>query len=261
MAERHDVVFDFAPYRQQGITHLYLVNCLQQTDGRGPDDIDLDQCTPLVRFDLSERIAEGTDTSAIPPILNPELVRDAAGEWEYPGYAERDVPRSAAGVPTERVYVFDRGHGMWTVNGEIFGAHRNDTDGGVKLWKTREGSHPEIWRLVNKSGGWVHPIHIHLEQFKILDRMDNDAGYRRAPKPHEAGLKDTFMLHENETVRVITTFKDLNDHFDNQAGVLQDYVFHCHNIDHEDMDMMATKRLFTGAAPPPDPKPCDTDHD
>ena len=56
---------------------------------------------------------------------------------------------------------------------------------------------------------------------------------------------------------MIATFKDLNDHFDNTPGVLQDYVFHCHNIDHEDMDMMATNRMYTGAAPPRNPPLCD----
>jgi hypothetical protein len=66
-----------------------------------------------------------------------------------------------------------------------------------------------------------------------------------------------FVLHENETIRFITTFKDHNNHFDNTEGVLQDYVFHCHNIDHEDMDMMATKRLFIGDAPPNDPPDCE----
>lgn len=257
MAERHDVVFDFAVYRAQGVTQLYLVNCMQQTDGRGPDGVDRDRCTPLVRFDIGNTISGGVDPSAVPAILNPELVRDVNGDWSHPGYSEGDVPRDASGRPKERVFKFDRSHGMWTINGEIFGAHRNDTPGGVKLWKTMTGSHPEIWRLVNDSGGWVHPIHIHLEQFKLLDRSDSGGGNRRRPAAHEAGLKDTFMLHENETVRVIATFKDLNDHFDNQPGVLQDYVFHCHNIDHEDMDMMATNRLFTGAAPPPDPPACE----
>jgi FtsP/CotA-like multicopper oxidase with cupredoxin domain len=155
----------------------------------------------------------------------------------------------------ERVFRFDRSHGMWTVNGEIFAAHRNDTVGGVKLSKKPGDARPEIWRLVNDSGGWMHPVHIHLEQFKILSK-DTGNG-RKPPAPHEAGLKDTFVLHENETIRVITTFKDHNNHFDNTPGVLQDYVFHCHNIDHEDMDMMATKRLYTGAAPPRNPRSCE----
>ena len=250
MAERHDVVFDFAECRNLGLTHVFLVNCLQQTDGRGPTGVDLDRCTPLVRFDIGDTITGGVDPSFVPAVLNPELVRDTAGEWPYPGYSEREAER-------ERVFEFDRSHGMWTVNGEIFGAHRNDTPGGVKLSKAPGTVRPEIWRLVNKSGGWMHPIHIHLEQFKVLSREETGSGRRRRPPPYEAGLKDTFTLHDNETVRVIATFKDHNNHFDNTPGVLQDYVFHCHNIDHEDMDMMATKRLYTSAEPPPDPK-CDS---
>ena len=184
---------------------------------------------------------------------------------------------------------------MWTINGEIFGAHRNDAVGGVKLSKTfpapaevsmvanpappvspaatdafpppsgpTRGQHPpEIWRIVNDSGGWMHPIHIHLEQFKLLSREKSGSGNRKPAAPHEAGLKDTFILHENETARVITTFRDPNDHFDNTPGVLHDYVFHCHNIEHEDMDMMATKRLFTEEVPlQPDPSlACDPEED
>jgi FtsP/CotA-like multicopper oxidase with cupredoxin domain len=258
MAERHDVVFDFAGYRQQGITQLYLVNCLPQEDGRKPDDeFDLDNCTPLVRFDIGDTVTGGIDPSSVPAVLNHELVRDANGDWACPGFSERDVPRDARGRPQERLFEFDRSHGMWTINGEIFSAHRNDTPGGVRLWKAGEKSHPEIWKVVNKAGGWVHPVHIHLEQFKILDRSDSDTGVRRPPEAHEAGLKDVFYLRGNETVRVIATFKDLNNHFDNTPGVLQDYVFHCHNIDHEDMDMMATNRMYTGAAPPRNPPLCD----
>jgi FtsP/CotA-like multicopper oxidase with cupredoxin domain len=116
---------------------------------------------------------------------------------------------------------------------------------------------PEIWKFVNDSGGWAHPIHVHMEQFKILSKQDSDTGRLKPIEPHEAGLIDVAVLHENETIRVIATFKDPNNHFDNTPGVLQDYAFHCHNIDHEDMDMMATQRLFTGDAPPKDPASCE----
>jgi FtsP/CotA-like multicopper oxidase with cupredoxin domain len=254
MAERHEVIFDFAECQRLGIRQMFLVNCLQQTDGRGPDEVDLDRCTPLVRFDIGETVTGGVDSTFIPEVLNAELVRDENGEWACPGYSEQNV-EVVNGRLKERVFRFDRSHGMWTVNGEIFGAHRNDTVGGVRLSKAPGDTRPEIWRLVNDSGGWMHPIHLHMEQFKILSK-DTGTG-RRRPAAFEAGLKDTFVLHENETVRVITTFKDLNNHFDNTPGVLQDYVFHCHNIDHEDMDMMATKRLYTGAAPPKNPRSCE----
>jgi spore coat protein A len=47
------------------------------------------------------------------------------------------------------------------------------------------------------SGGWFHPVHIHLVDFKILDRN----GGRRSP--YELGPKDVVYVGENETVRVI----------------------------------------------------------
>jgi FtsP/CotA-like multicopper oxidase with cupredoxin domain len=88
----------------------------------------------------------------------------------------------------------------------------------------------EIWRFHNSSGGWVHPMHVHLEEFKILTRNGV------APGPHEAGLKDTFLIGENETVEVITKFRDQEKSEDGHNDGL--YVFHCHNLEHEDMAMM-----------------------
>ncbi len=55
----------------------------------------------------------------------------------------------------------------------------------------------EIWELENKSGGWFHPVHIHLMDFKILDRNGGP------PFPYERGPKDVVYVGENETVRVI----------------------------------------------------------
>ena len=36
----------------------------------------------------------------------------------------------------------------------------------------------EVWDFVNKSGGWFHPIHVHLVDFRILSRNSNG---RRSP--------------------------------------------------------------------------------
>lgn len=79
----------------------------------------------------------------------------------------------------------------------------------------------EIWELVN-AGGWVHPVHIHLIDFQIIDRNG------RPPKPYEQGWKDVVLLQKFETVRVIASFNP-------QPGK---YMIHCHNLVHEDHDMM-----------------------
>lgn len=86
----------------------------------------------------------------------------------------------------------------------------------------------EIWELENGSGGWTHPIHVHLVDFRVLSRTG--ARDNRGVTPYEAaGLKDVVWLGRNEKVLVEAHYAPWN-------GV---YMFHCHNLIHEDQDMMA----------------------
>jgi FtsP/CotA-like multicopper oxidase with cupredoxin domain len=80
----------------------------------------------------------------------------------------------------------------------------------------------EIWEIENKSGGWFHPLHIHLVDFKILSRNG------LAPFAYEQGPKDVAYIGENETVRLLMKFGP-------HKGK---YMVHCHNLPHEDHDMM-----------------------
>jgi spore coat protein A, manganese oxidase len=101
--------------------------------------------------------------------------------------------------------------GMSTINGQVFDPDRIDA-------RPRLGS-TEIWEI---SGDPAHPIHLHLVHFRILSRDDGPPG------PYDAGWKDTVYL-EGGTVRVVARFD----------GYRGKYVFHCHNLEHEDMMMMA----------------------
>ena len=58
----------------------------------------------------------------------------------------------------------------------------------------------EIWEIENESGGWFHPLHIHLIDFKIISRNG------RRPFAWERGAKDVFYIGEDETVRVLMRF-------------------------------------------------------
>ncbi len=91
----------------------------------------------------------------------------------------------------------------------------------------------EIWDIQNSSGGWFHPVHIHLVDFKILTRNGSAAGV----KNYERGPKDTVYVGENDTVRVIARFGDKSP----TAPVknVGKYMVHCHNLVHEDHDMMS----------------------
>ena len=53
----------------------------------------------------------------------------------------------------------------------------------------------EIWELTNTSGGWFHPVHIHLVDFQVLSRNGSAANVL----PHERGPKDVVYVGENET--------------------------------------------------------------
>jgi FtsP/CotA-like multicopper oxidase with cupredoxin domain len=97
----------------------------------------------------------------------------------------------------------------------------------------------EIWELENGSGGWFHPMHMHLVDFQVLSRNG------RPPFAYEKGPKDVVYVGENETVRLLV-------HFGPHRGR---YMLHCHNLTHEDHSMMLQFRVGLGAndADPNDP--------
>lgn len=87
------------------------------------------------------------------------------------------------------------------------------------LAKPKRGS-IEVWELINKSGRWNHPIHIHLIDFQIISRT----GGSRGVQPYErVALKDVVWLGPRERVLVIARYSPWD-------GV---YMFHCHNLIHE----------------------------
>ena len=85
----------------------------------------------------------------------------------------------------------------------------------------------EVWDFENKSGGWFHPVHVHLVDFQILSRNGS------APCAYEQGPKDVVYVGEGETVRVVAKFGPHEGR----------YMIHCHNLVHEDHDMMSQFRV------------------
>jgi FtsP/CotA-like multicopper oxidase with cupredoxin domain len=83
----------------------------------------------------------------------------------------------------------------------------------------------EIWNVSNSSPQVSHPFHIHDIQFYIIDRNG------LPPQPYESGLKDVIYLKAGETVSFITKFENFTDS-------VTPYMYHCHNLHHEDMGMM-----------------------
>jgi spore coat protein A, manganese oxidase len=120
-----------------------------------------------------------------------------------------------------------RRHGIWTINGETW--HDVERSGFRRVIGNPDPYDVEIWELVNESGGWFHPLHIHLVDGQIIGRNTTPDGKAH---PWERGGKDVFYLGEHETVTALVQFNV----GDGNAGGR--YMVHCHNLVHEDNDMM-----------------------
>ena len=78
----------------------------------------------------------------------------------------------------------------------------------------------------------AHPIHLHGQSFQIVSRSigsGRESDYAMVSQGFiNSGLKDTVLVMPGETVRIIKPFQDYKGLF----------MFHCHNLEHEDMGMM-----------------------
>jgi spore coat protein A, manganese oxidase len=150
----------------------------------------------------------------------------AVKEAALPATLRPVQPIDPATAVRTREFVFERQNGLWTINGLTWDPARADANPGL--------GDVEIWRLVNGGGGWNHPIHIHLIDFQLLSRSDGGV------KNYERGWKDVTYLGEGQTIDVIMRFGPHNGK----------YMMHCHNLIHEDHDMMTNFQVGQGG---PDP--------
>lgn len=102
------------------------------------------------------------------------------------------------------------------IDGKTFDANRRD--------EVVNAGTVEIWEFDNTNGMETHPMHLHAGSFQVLSRT----GGRGAVQPWEKGWKDTVLAFPGEKVRIIVHFPELKGKF----------VFHCHNLEHEDAGMM-----------------------
>ena len=97
----------------------------------------------------------------------------------------------------------------------------------------------EVIQLTNLSGMMLvaHPIHFHGRQFQVWDRSITSGGLGGWTTVKDgyvdSGWLDTVMLMPGETVRILVRHGAY-------PGL---YLYHCHNLAHEDMGMMRNFRL------------------
>jgi spore coat protein A, manganese oxidase len=197
-AERYEVLIDFRRYRPG--QRVVLRNLSNQ------NNVDYDHTGSVMAFDVSDAPFSKKD-----PTWN--RIPDALVNSHVMGL------RAADATVTRRLKV-ERQSGFWTVNGKTWDDVIN-SDFELLVADPKLGA-TEIWEIENRSGGWFHPLHIHLIDFKILSRNG------RPPFDYERGPKDVAYVGENETVRLIMKFGPHRGR----------YMVHCHNLVHEDHDMM-----------------------
>ncbi|REE99037.1 multicopper oxidase family protein [Thermomonospora umbrina] len=185
-AERAEVVVDFTNHAT-GST-LYLENVFN-----GPE-------TPnrqLLQFQVGEPVP---DPSRVPDTLR-----------THPDLGEPILTRT---INMGR----DATNTFYAINGLPYDPDRID-------FRCKRGS-TELWVVNNTDGqyNFPHSMHVHLVQFRVLDRNGVPVG------PEEAYPKDTVRIPAGQTVRMLVRFESPF------TGV---YPYHCHFLDHSSAHMMA----------------------
>ncbi|HEU4405014.1 MAG TPA: multicopper oxidase domain-containing protein [Polyangiaceae bacterium] len=258
IAERFDIVVDFA---QAGIApgdKLYLVNTTKHRDGQQPDGK-----VPLVQIlnKTHNPVATATGWSADPGAgmvmefrvvaysgtdlsMNPANFRPGQQKM-IPLPIQRNDPRLQNA--RHRVFDFDRSAGTdespWTIKTDeeealVMDPRRISAAPRLATGPTQPGfvgtnaagndtfGTFEIW-TIDGNGGWSHPVHIHFEEAIILSR---DSG--PLAEWEKWARKDVFRIGPEDDASNDLT---IAIRFREFAGT---YMEHCHNTQHEDHAML-----------------------
>ena len=143
---------------------------------------------------------------------------------------------AAAFSGQERVFRLEGAHMRWTINGRTYQHDEVSEDEIVRLGNT------EVWVFENLGGMGMmgaqpHPMHVHGVQFRVLERRMSTPAASYWQRLREGlvddGFKDTVLVLPGERVRVLVRFEA-------HAGL---FLYHCHNLEHEDMGMMRSFRI------------------
>ena len=211
-AERADVVVDFGAYTDG--TEVYLVNSEVPNVGGAPDVPD------VMKFVVGSTVGH---TTPVPSTLRTLEVLD-----ENDSVVDRtfELAKGPPDLCSDFAWEVVTTDGL---NGSVLGSRWDD------VTEYPERGTTEIWSFINRSG-MMHPMHMHLVMFQVLDRQDFDdssgnvvpIGSPVPPPTYEAGWKDTVQVPPGQIVRVIARFDDYTGLF----------PYHCHIIEHEDHEMM-----------------------
>ncbi|WP_273944287.1 multicopper oxidase family protein [Kutzneria chonburiensis] len=188
-----------------------------------PQQLDAIALSPAQRFDVvidfsRHRVGDritltnqlGSDSTGV--VMRFEVARTATDTSSVPATLSTVDPIDPSSSVATRTMTFHRAGTDWEINGRVFDPTYSEAD-------VRAGS-TEVWTVTSD---FHHPFHVHNATMQVVSRDGQDPG------PYDRGWKDTVFLNKGEKVRIAIRFSDYKGR----------YVFHCHNLEHEDMGMMA----------------------
>jgi len=237
---------------------------------------------PYVRIYESEKTF--TPIGSASPVtvpFEPKAIQDEMGEAFDPDYGRMSAmlgleqPNTQAGAQQFVLFPY-ASEPVEIVKGSVYGTPIGSTDDGTQIWK------------ITHNGVDTHTIHTHLFNAQLINRVAWDNAVR-VPDPNELGWKETFRVNPlQDTIIALRPFLDADLPFqvpnsirlidptmpegallyeedtmfgfdpsgepvsiyNNYVNFGWEYVYHCHLLAHEEMDMM---HAVIFAVPPEDP--------
>jgi len=222
-AKRREFVVDFSRYQDGTPTkpgdEIYLVDTMKMTTGRMWDQSDPAYKVPVMKIVIGEAAPDyslpGVDVLKPGDMAKIQL-------REVPDM----VPGAVAAIKDKSIPTFELQRGSsnsdpeteWLINGQQFEPDKPL----IGVPKDSAG----VWRIRNGGGGWVHPFHLHMEEHLVVARNGKLAPDGR--HPDDTGKEDVVALDPGEDVVISRRFRTFTG----------PYVAHCHNLAHEDHNMM-----------------------
>ncbi|WP_323160866.1 multicopper oxidase domain-containing protein [Pseudomonas fluorescens] len=266
IAERFDIIVNFAKNGIKPGDKLFFVNLQAQDDGKGPKEVipladvlsekylavikqtskgpQWDRGDPVVGkvLQLNVKAYSGQDLSMNPAAYEPAKPGKAEGMVMIPLKIHRDnaADKALLAKALHRTFTFGRADGTdeapWTIKTDSgFGFHMDPRrlNASTKLASgpTDAGVNGigtlEVWNIKAGGTGWSHPVHVHFEEGIILSR-----GGKAPPEWEKWARKDVYRIGSEadglDNVEMAINFREF-------AGT---YMEHCHNTQHEDNSML-----------------------
>ncbi|HST65183.1 MAG TPA: multicopper oxidase domain-containing protein [Mycobacteriales bacterium] len=230
-AKRREHIVDFTRWKDGSPTKkgdvLYLTNVMRMPDGRMWSNStrffpDPKYKIPIMKIVIGD---DAPDNSVLPgPTTKLRDLPPLPANWQslLDDRLIFEVQRGSAGGELE-----------WLINGKPF-------DPSIDLLSLKNrASHQypatpkknsfNLWEIRNGGGGWVHPIHLHMEEHRVVMRNNKDVTVTPDPgHPDDISREDLVALDPSESTIIYRGFRDF----------VGPYVAHCHNLMHEDHAMM-----------------------